>query len=284
MNYGKRSTSKKRNALISRTSMLEKRAHVSFIRVLFTALIAVCVMVVCLGIGSFRGVIAGAPDVNDVDISPLGYATFLYDDQGTQMRQLSAPTSNRLPVSLDQIPVSLQHAVVAIEDERFYEHNGIDVRGIARAGMKAITTGNFSEGASTITQQLVKNMYYDQNKTLARKAAEAWTALYVERQLSKEEILELYINTIYFGDGYYGLKEASLGYFGKEPQELTDSEAVLLAGIPNAPSAYAPSRHADLALQREKQVLAAMVKYGYLEQSETDSLLWDAAADPVLAR
>lgn len=110
-----------------------KRAHVSFIRVLFTALIAVCVMVVCLGIGSFRGVIAGAPDVNDVDISPLGYATFLYDDQGTQIRQLSAPTSNRLPVSLDQIPVSLQHAVVAIEDERFYEHNGIDVRGIARA-------------------------------------------------------------------------------------------------------------------------------------------------------
>lgn len=140
------------------------------------------------------------------------------------------------------------------------------------------------QGGSTITQQLVKNMYYDQNKTFARKAAEAWTALYVERQLSKEEILELYINTIYFGDGYYGLKEASLGYFGKEPQELTDSEAVLLAGIPNAPSAYAPSRHADLALQREKQVLAAMVKYGYLEQSETDSLLWDAAADPVLAR
>ena len=114
-------------------------------------------MVICLGIGSFRGVIAGAPDVNDVDISPLGYATFLYDDQGTQMRQLSAPTSNRLPVALEQIPVSLQHAVVAIEDERFYEHNGIDVRGIARAGMKAITTGNFSEGASTITQQLLKN-------------------------------------------------------------------------------------------------------------------------------
>lgn len=127
-------------------------------------------------------------------------------------------------------------------------------------------------------------MYYDQNKTFARKAAEAWTALYVEQRLSKEEILELYINTIYFGDGYYGLKEASLGYFGKEPQELTDSEAILLAGIPNAPSAYAPSRHADLAPQREKQVLAAMVKYGYLEQSETDSLLWDAATDPVLAR
>ena len=147
---------------------------------------------------------------------------------------------------------------------------------MARAVVHDIRVMKPEQGGSTITQQLVKNMYYDQNKTFARKAAEAWTALYVERQLSKEEILELYINTIYFGDGYYGLKEAS--------QELTDSEAVLLAGIPNAPSAYAPSRHADLALQREKQVLAAMVKYGYLEQSETDSLLWDAAADPVLAR
>lgn len=155
---------------------------------------------------------------------------------------------------------------------------------MTRAVVHDIRVMKLEQGGSTITQQLVKNMYYDQNKTFARKAAEAWTALYVERQLSKEEILELYINTIYFGDGYYGLKEASLGYFGKEPQELTDSEAVLLAGIPNAPSAYAPSRHADLALQREKQVLAAMVKYGYLEPSETDSLLWDAAADPVLAR
>lgn len=182
------------------------------------------------------------------------------------------------------MPDLYKKAVLAVEDHRYYTHHGIDWISMTRAVVHDIRVMKLEQGGSTITQQLVKNMYYDQNKTLARKAAEAWTALYVERQLSKEEILELYINTIYFGDGYYGLKEASLGYFGKEPQELTDSEAVLLAGIPNAPSAYAPSRHADLALQREKQVLAAMVKYGYLEQSETDSLLWDAAADPVLAR
>lgn len=216
MNYGKRSTSKKRNALISRTSMLEKRAHVSFIRVLFTALIAVCVMVVCLGIGSFRGVIAGAPDVNDVDISPLGYATFLYDDQGTQMRQLSAPTSNRLPVSLDQIPVSLQHAVVAIEDERFYEHNGIDVRGIARAAMKAITTGNFSEGASTITQQLLKNNVFTdwtnestQLERFTRKFQEQYLAVQIEKKYDKNVILENYLNTINLGAGSYGVQAAS---------------------------------------------------------------------------
>ena len=136
MNYGKKSVSKKRNSLISRTAMMGKRAHVSFIRVLFISLIALCVIVGCLGIGAFRGIIDNAPDVEDVDISPLGYATFLYDGDGNQLRKLTAPSSNRLPVSIEQIPVDLQHAVVAIEDERFYEHNGIDVRGILRAFVK----------------------------------------------------------------------------------------------------------------------------------------------------
>ncbi len=102
-------------------------------------------------------ILANTPDVNEVDIMPLGYATFLYDCNGNQIRKLAAPNANRLPVSIDQIPENLQHAVVAIEDERFYDHNGIDVRGILRAGVKALTTGSFSEGASTITQQLLKN-------------------------------------------------------------------------------------------------------------------------------
>ena len=127
MNYGKKSVSKKRNSLISRTAMMGKRAHVSLIRVLFVALITICVVIGCTGIGAFRGIIDNAPDANDIDISPLGYATFLYDGDGNQLRKLTAPSSNRLPVSIDQIPLDLQHAVVAIEDERFYEHNGIDV-------------------------------------------------------------------------------------------------------------------------------------------------------------
>ena len=155
MNYGKKSVSKKRNSLISRTAMMGKRAHVSLIRVLFVALITICVVIGCTGIGAFRGIIDNAPDANDIDISPLGYATFLYDGDGNQLRKLTAPSSNRLPVSIDQIPLDLQHAVVAIEDERFYEHNGIDVRGILRAFVKNITSGDLSEGASTITQQLL---------------------------------------------------------------------------------------------------------------------------------
>ena len=119
MNYGKKSTARKRNALISRSSMMGQRAHVSLIRLLFMGLITLCVVVTCVGIGSVRGVIANAPDVENVDIMPLGYATFLYDDEGNQIRKLAAPDANRLPVSIDQIPLDLQHAVVAIEDERF---------------------------------------------------------------------------------------------------------------------------------------------------------------------
>ena len=242
MNYGKRSTSKKRNALISRTSMLEKRAHVSFIRVLFTALIAVCVMVVCLGIGSFRGVIAGAPDVNDVDISPLGYATFLYDDQGTQIRQLSAPTSNRLPVSLDQIPVSLHHAVVSIEDERFYEHNGIDVRGILRAGVKALTSGGFSEGASTITQQLLKNSVFDfmSEDTLVekieRKLQEQYLFLVRHKIESAEELVSVLDNLT--DKKKEASKEKSKTYKAKERFKDIFDKAEQIRGLDDAESCY----------------------------------------------
>ena len=282
MNYGKRSTSKKRNALISRTSMLEKRAHVSFIRVLCTALIAVCVMVVCLGIGSFRGVIAGAPHVNDVDISPLGYATFLYDDQGTQMRQLSAPTSNRLPVSLEQIPVNLQHAVVAIEDERFYEHNGIDVRGIARAAVKAITTGNFSEGASTITQQLLKNNVFTdwtnestQLERFTRKFQEQYLAVEIEKKYNKDVILENYLNTINLGAGSYGVQAASKKYFNKDVWDLNLSECATLAGITQNPTKFNPITNPKSNSKRRKEVLDHMLDQKYISQDEYNEALND---------
>ena len=219
MNYGKKSTAKKRTALISRSSMMGKRARVSFIRVLFVSLIALCIAVICLGVGSFRGVIDNAPDVNDIDIMPLGYATFLYDDAGNQIRKLAAPDSNRLPVTLDQIPVDLQHAVVAIEDERFYEHNGIDVKGILRAGVKAITTGDFSEGASTITQQLLKNNVFTnwtsestQLERFTRKFQEQYLAIQVEKKTDKDTILENYLNTINLGAGAYGVQAAARQY------------------------------------------------------------------------
>ena len=287
MNYGKKSTAKKRTALISRSSMMGKRARVSFIRVLFVSLIALCIAVTCLGVGSFRGVIDTAPDVDDIDIMPLGYATFLYDDAGNQIRKLAAPDSNRLPVTLDQIPVDLQHAVVAIEDERFYEHNGIDVKGILRAGMKALTTGDFSEGASTITQQLLKNTVFTEwtSETsfidkLERKIQEQYLAVQLEKKVSKNWIMENYLNAINLGQNTLGVAVASERYFGKDVSELTLSECAVLAAITQNPSRFNPISNPEKNAERRMKVLNNMLDQGFISQSEYD----EAVADNVYGR
>ena len=282
MNYGKKSTAKKRTALISRSSMMGKRARVSFIRVLFVSLIALCIAVTCLGVGSFRGVIDTAPDVDDIDIMPLGYATFLYDDAGNQIRKLAAPDSNRLPVTLDQIPVDLQHAVVAIEDERFYEHNGIDVKGILRAGMKALTTGDFSEGASTITQQLLKNNVFTnwtsestQLERFTRKIQEQYLAVQVEKKTDKDTILENYLNTINLGAGSYGVQAAARQYFDKDVWDLNLSECATLAGITQNPTKFNPIINPDSNRKRRKEVLQHMLDQNYITQDQYDEALSD---------
>ena len=277
MNYGKKSTAKKRTALISRSSMMGKRARVSFIRVLFVSLIALCIAVTCLGVGSFRGVIDTAPDVDDIDIMPLGYATFLYDDAGNQIRKLAAPDSNRLPVTLDQIPVDLQHAVVAIEDERFYEHNGI-----LRAGMKALTTGDFSEGASTITQQLLKNNVFTnwtsestQLERFTRKIQEQYLAVQVEKKTDKDTILENYLNTINLGAGSYGVQAAARQYFDKDVWDLNLSECATLAGITQNPTKFNPIINPDSNRKRRKEVLQHMLDQNYITQDQYDETLAD---------
>lgn len=283
MDYGKKSTSRKRNALISRSSMMGKRAHVSFIRVLFISLIALIVSGTCVGIGAFRGVIDNAPDVEAVDIMPLGYASFLYDDEGTQLRKLAAPDSNRMPVSLDQIPVDLQHAIVAIEDERFYEHNGIDVKGILRAGVKALTQGNFSEGASTITQQLLKNNVFTNwtNETtliesFIRKFQEQYLAIQVEKKVGdKDTILVNYLNTINLGAGAYGVQAAAKQYFNKDVWDLNLSECATLAGITQNPTRYDPTIYPEKNASRRKEVLDAMLDQGYITQDQYNEAIND---------
>ncbi|MBC5740442.1 PBP1A family penicillin-binding protein [Blautia sp. 2744] len=283
MNYGKKSVSKKRNSLISRTAMMGKRAHVSLIRVLFVVLITICVVIGCTGIGAFRGIIDNAPDVNDIDISPLGYATFLYDGDGNQLRKLTAPSSNRLPVSIDQIPVDLQHAVVAIEDERFYEHNGIDVRGILRAFVKNLSSGNLSEGASTITQQLLKNNVFTnwtQESTwlerFTRKIQEQYLAVEIEKKINnKNVILENYLNTINLGAGTYGVQAAARKYFNKDVWDLNLSECTTLAGITQNPTQYNPIEHPEANAKRRKEVLDHMIDQGYITQEQYDQVIND---------
>lgn len=283
MNYGKKSASKKRNALISRTSMMGKRAHVSLIRVLFISLIALCVVGVSLGLGSYKGIIDNAPDVDGVDIMPLGYASFLYDDQGNQIRKLAAPSSNRLPVSIDQIPVDLQHAVVAIEDERFYEHNGIDVKGMLRALVKNISDGDISEGASTITQQLLKNNVFTNwtkesswIERFTRKFQEQYLAIEVEKKINdKNVILENYLNTINLGAGAYGVQAAARQYFNKDVWDLNLSECATLAGITQNPSKFNPIQNPKDNAKRRKEVLRHMLDQKYIDQTQYDEALND---------
>ena len=173
---------------------------------------------------------------------------------------------------LSGLPQLYLNAVIAVEDHRFTQHGGIDLIAITRAALYDLATGSLDQGGSTITQQVAKNLFFTQEKQFVRKVAEVFMAFALERSYTKGEILELYVNTIYFGDGYYGVYDACAGYFGKTPAEMTSYEATLLAGIPNAPSIYSLSANPDLAAQRQSYVVRQLVKYGYLTDEEAAAL------------
>ena len=179
--------------------------------------------------------------------------------------------SDYTPLTL--VPQIYQNAVVATEDQRFYTHNGYDVIGTTRAILSNIFSGEVRQGGSTITQQLARNLYYSQEQTITRKIAELFTARAIEKQYSKEDILACYMSTIYYGDGYYSLASASWGYFGVAPSGMSDYQATLLAGVPNAPSVYAPTVNPDLAAQRQLQVLRAMVSEDYLTKESANAIV-----------
>lgn len=175
-------------------------------------------------------------------------------------------------VKFDELPSDYVTAVIDVEDHRFYDHNGIDIISIFRALINDIKAREVVEGGSTITQQLSKNMYFSQKQELVRKIAELFVTFDLEKNYSKKDIFELYVNTSYFGDGYYGIGQAAKGYLNKKPKDMTLLESTLLAGIPNAPSVYAPTKNPDLAVQRQKQVIQKMVKRGDLTESEAEKL------------
>ncbi len=175
-------------------------------------------------------------------------------------------------IKLNETTKTFQNAIIAVEDHRFYEHKGIDLISTTKAFFTNIRNKEIIAGGSTITQQLAKNMYFTQKKEFSRKFAEIFVVSYLEDNYKKDEIFELYINTIYYGNGYYGIGNASMGYFNKKPSELTDNEATILAGLPNAPSAYSLTNHKELAVKRQKQVLDAMVKYKYITKEEAKKI------------
>ena len=255
------------------------------------------IFLTCLGVGIVGGfcalgVVAGAisqaPSVDTIDISPTGYVTYIYDSTGEETTQLVSSGANRIYVTLDEIPEDLQNAFIAIEDKRFYEHNGIDINGILRAAVQGVLNGfNFSQGASTITQQLLKNNVFTDwtdesglGQRLRRKIQEQYLALELEKITDKETILENYLNTINLGSNTLGVQAASQKYFGKDVSELTLSEAAVIAGITQNPTKYNPITYPENNAERRETVLSEMLDQGYITQAEYD----EAMADDVYSR
>ena len=288
MNYGKRSVRDKQKALNSKSTKWGKKVALIILKVFLLCFIAGAIIGACAGIGVFKGIIASSPEISNIDVSPTGFSTFIYDSEGNQTAKLVASDSNRIPVTMDQIPENLAHAFVAIEDERFYTHNGIDIKGIMRAAATAVKNKfKLSQGASTITQQLLKNNVFTGWTTensniekIRRKIQEQYLAIELEKVMDKDKILENYMNTINLGQNTLGVQAASLRYFDKNVYELNLSECAVIAGITQNPSKYNPISHPDKNAERREKVLKNMLEQGYISQSDFD----DAINDDVYSR
>lgn len=232
-------------------------------RIAAVAIVVFVVLVTGAGLGFLAASIHTLPSLKG-DIRPPA-ASQIYDANG-KLIATTRSVENRIPVNINKVPKDLQNAFVAVEDARFYQHVGIDPRGILRAIWSNVTNRGVSEGGSTITQQLAKNALLSQEQTLKRKIQEAFLALQIERQYTKSEILELYLNQIYFGQGAYGVQAAAQVYFGKNVEDLNLAECAMLAGIPKSPNYYSPLSNLKAATERQSTVLDQMVKYGYIDQ------------------
>ena len=288
MNFGKNATDQKQKNIKSSADKIGKKAGFSLTKILLFALIAVVVIGGCLGNGIVKGLIDGSPDIASVNIMPSGQATFVYDSNGIELQKLTSSASNRTSVSIDKIPFNMQHAIVAIEDERFYEHDGVDFRGIIRAFTIGAANGfNFTEGASTLTQQLLKNNVFvdwtteGKMERFKRKFQEQYMALALEKSLikngknPKDVVLENYLNTINLGAGTYGVQAAAYLYFGKTAEELTLSECAVLAAIPQNPTKFNPINRPVDNSERRMKVLGNMLEQRYITEEEYSEALAD---------
>ncbi len=282
MNYGKKGVRRKQQALHAASPKWARKIGFALIQLILIAVIGAGIIGLSAGIGIFKGVLATAPDIGNIDVTPTGFSTFVYDIEGNQTAKLVSTDSNRIPVTLDMVPQDLRDAFVAVEDNRFYEHNGIDIQGILRAGYVALKNRDFSQGASTITQQLLKNNVFTSwtsEDSLAdrfkRKIQEQYLALELEKVMDKDTILINYMNTINLGQNTLGVQAASLRYFDKSVSDLTLSECAVIAGITQNPYRYNPITHPEDNAKRRKKVLDDMKKYGYITQEEYDEALRD---------
>ena len=281
MDYSQKANAKKTNHRRKKRRRRKNTIGMFFVRLILILGIVGCFALGGAVLGAYFGIIENAPKLNTEDIVPEEYTSILYDQDGNEVDRLHYE-ENREYVKLSQIPLDLQHAVIAIEDERFYEHNGIDIRGMFRALVVNIKNMDLSQGASTITQQLMKNEALTADKTFTRKIQEQYLAVTFEKELTKslgskkaakDYILELYLNTIALNHGLNGVQSASLFYFGKDVSELTLAECACIAGITKNPSAYSPISNPENNKQRQTLVLNNMLEQGYITQAEYDEAI-----------
>lgn len=286
MNYGRKNAGKRKRELDSKGTAIKRKVFSGVLLAVLLLALAGIGYVGYFGYNYVKGIIAEAPKVSEIDATPSGYMSTVLDEEGNVTAQLVATGSNRVYATLDEIPVNLQHAFVAIEDERFYEHNGIDMKGIVRAGVRDIIKMRFDEGASTITQQLLKNNVFEgwtsetKLESVKRKLQEQYLAIQLEREVSKDWIMENYLNTINLGQNTLGVQAASRRYFGKDVSELSLSECATIAAITQNPSKYNPISRPDDNNERRQRVLDNMEEQGYITEKECE----EAKADNVYER
>lgn len=276
MNYGKDATEKKLRDASSKKRKIANRFFLGFTRTLLLIFFILAVVGVSIGVGMYKGIIDSSPEINIDSIVPQGFATTVYDREGNLTDTLVTAGSNRDPATFDELPKDLINAFVAIEDSRFWTHNGIDLRSIARM-IKGVITGDSSAGGgSTITQQLIKNNVFGGGReksfgeTVERKLQEQYLAVKLSKTMSKELILTNYLNTINLGNNTLGVKVAARRYFGKEVSDLTLSECTVIAGITQNPSRLNPISGRERNEEKRRVILQYMFEQGYISKDQQE--------------
>ena len=287
MDYRKKSTIAELNRLTSPGRKVSSKLNVWTFRLVLVVFIAIILFGTMAVLGVCKGIIDTAPDIDTIDVSPEGYSTKIYDTDGNVTQTLIGQNANRVYVTLDNVPAHVQNAFIAIEDERFRQHNGIDIKGIIRAAANTLSTKDLSQGASTITQQLIKNTVFEggsENTDIAkikRKIQEQYLAVQLENKINKDTILEYYLNTINLGQNTLGVQAASQRYFGKNVNDLTISEAAVIAGINKNPSGNNPISYPENNKERRATVLEYMKEQGYIDEAEYNEALADNVYDRI---
>lgn len=287
MDYRKKSTIAELNRLTSPGRKVSSKLNVWTFRLVLVVFIAIILFGTMAVLGICKGIIDTAPDIDTIDVSPEGYSTKIYDTDGNVTQTLIGQNANRVYVTLDNVPAHVQNAFIAIEDERFRQHNGIDIKGIIRAAANTLSTKDLSQGASTITQQLIKNTVFEggsENTDIAkikRKIQEQYLAVQLENKINKDTILEYYLNTINLGQNTLGVQAASQRYFGKNVNDLTISEAAVIAGITKNPSGNNPISYPENNKERRATVLEYMKEQGYIDEAEYNEALADNVYDRI---